>query len=159
MRIRFRSALLSLVVLFAASTALPAEVSDEHAVKAAVEGFLNSLGTGDYEAVPAMFAPKATISHPAKVDGMWTMVNETFEEWMAARLASPTRPHFREPVNEFTIHVDGGLAFVRADANYYVGDELRSNNLDYFTLIKTDGTWKFVNASYVNRPVAKPPVQ
>jgi hypothetical protein len=87
------------------------------------------------------------------------MVNETFDEWIAARLASATRPKFREPVNEFTVHVDDGLAFVRADANYYVNDELRSNNLDYFTLIKIDGTWKFVNASYVNRPVAKKPTE
>jgi ketosteroid isomerase-like protein len=147
--------LVLVIVLFAASTLSAVETSDEDDVKATVERFLTSLGSGDYEAVPAMFAPKATISHPAKVDGKWTMTNETFDEWMAARLASPTRPKFREPVNEFTVHVDDGLAFVRADANFYVGDELRSNNLDYFTLIKIDGEWKFVNASYVNRPVAK----
>jgi ketosteroid isomerase-like protein len=147
--------LVLVIVLFAASTLSAVETSDEDAVKATVERFLTSLGSGDYEAVPAMFAPKATISHPAKVDGKWTMTNETFDEWMAARLASPTRPKFREPANEFTVHVDDGLAFVRADANFYVGDELRSNNLDYFTLIKIDGEWKFVNASYVNRPVAK----
>lgn len=97
--------------------------------------------------------------HPAKVDGEMTMVNETFDEWIAARLASPTRPRFREPVNEFTVHVDDGLAFVKADANYYVGDELRSNNLEYFILIKIDGTWKFVNASHVSRPVARKPAQ
>jgi ketosteroid isomerase-like protein len=151
--------LVLVIVLFAASTLSAVETSDEDAVKATVERFLTSLGSGDYEAVPAMFAPKATISHPAKVDGKWTMTNETFDEWMAARLASPTRPKFREPVNEFTVHVDDGLAFVRADANFYVGDELRSNNLDYFTLIKIDGEWKFVNASYVNRPVAKKPTE
>jgi ketosteroid isomerase-like protein len=147
--------LVLVIVLFAASTLSAVETSDEDAVKATVERFLTSLGSGDYEAVPAMFAPKATISHPAKVDGKWTMTNETFDEWMAARLASPTRPKFREPVNEFIVHVDDGLAFARADANFYVNDELRSNNLDYFTLIKIDGEWKFVNASYVNRPVAK----
>jgi ketosteroid isomerase-like protein len=155
MRKLYPAVLLSLVVMIVVSNSPAAESSDEDAVKATVERFLTSLGSGDYEAVPAMFAPKATISHPAKVDGKWTMTNETFDEWMAARLASPTRPKFREPVNEFTVHVDDGLAFVRADANFYVGDELRSNNLDYFTLIKIDGEWKFVNASYVNRPVAK----
>jgi ketosteroid isomerase-like protein len=159
MRKLYPAVLLSLVVMIVVSNSPAAESSDEAAVKSTVERFLTSLGSGDYEAVPAMFAPKATISHPARVDGKPTMVNETFDEWIAARLASATRPKFREPVNEFTVHVDDGLAFVRADANYYVNDELRSNNLDYFTLIKIDGTWKFVNASYVNRPVAKKPTE
>ena len=159
MRKLYCTVLLSLVVMTAVPHCTAAEASDEQAVKAAVERFLTSLGSGDYEAVQPMFAPKASISHPAKVDGKSTMVNETFDEWMAARLASPIRPRFREPVNEFTVHVDEGLAFVRADANYYVGDELRSNNLDYFTLIKINGEWKFVNASYVNRPVFRKPAQ
>lgn len=154
MRKRCCMALLSLVAILAASMASAADGSDEEAVKAAVERFLSSLGSGDYEALPAMFAPKATISRPAKVGNIWTMTNETFDEWFAARLARPTRPRFREPVNAFIVHADGALAFVRADASYFVDDQLRSNNLDYFTLIKVDGAWKFVNASYVTRPVA-----
>ena len=130
-----------------------AESSDEQAVKAAVMGFLSALGQGDYEAVPAMFAAKATISHPHQVDGRSTMINETFEAWFAPRLAAKTRNRFREPVNHFDVHVDLGLAFVRADADFFVGDQLKSNNLDYFTLIKVDGAWKFVNASFVSKPV------
>lgn len=155
MRALFSTILLSLVAMTVASSSPAAAPSDEEAVKAVVERFLVALGSGDYESIPVMFAPKATISHPARIDGKPTMVNETFAEWMAARVASPTRPKFREPVNEFTVHVDDGLAFIRADAHLYVGDELRSNNLDYFTLIKIDGEWKFVNASYVTRPVVK----
>jgi len=50
-----------------------------------------------------------------------------------------------------TVHVDEGLAFVGADANFIVEGDVRSNNLDCFTLILTDGTWKFVNASCVSR--------
>jgi len=153
---RICTVLWGLLALFTVSPSFAAEGPDEEAVKTAVERFLSAVGTGDYEALPAMFAPRATISHPAKVGDTWTMINETFDEWFAARMANPTRPRFREPVNAFTVHVDGGLAVVRADASYFVEDQLRSNNLDYFTLIKVDGTWKFVNASFVIRPV---PVQ
>jgi len=152
MRKRCGPTLLSLIIVFVAPTAHATENSDEQAVKSAVEHFLSSLGTGDYEAVPAMFAPKANISHPTKVGSEWTMTIETFDEWIAARLASPTRMHFREPVNEFTVHIDNGLAFVRADASFFVEDKLQSNNMDYFTLIKVEGGWKFVNASYVSKP-------
>lgn len=153
MRIFRAAALLALPFCFAVSPARAADNPDELAVKAVVERFLSSLGNGDYEAVPALFAPKATISHPAKIDGQRTMINETFEEWFAPLLAATTRKRFREPVNHFNVHIDDGLAFVRADASYIVDDEIKSNNLDYFTLIKADGVWKFVNASYVNRPV------
>ena len=146
-------ALLSLALGLAASVASAAESSDEQAVKAAVVGFLSALGGGDYEAVPAMFAANATISHPQQVDGRSTMINKTFEAWFAPRLAAKTRNRFREPVNHFDVHVDLGLAFVRADADFFVGDQLKSNNLDYFTLIKVDGAWKFVNASFVSKPI------
>lgn len=151
---RHFTTLLAFIVSFVTSIATAAEASDEQVVKAQVEHFLTSLGTGDYEALPAMFAPNATISHPTKVDDTWTMSNETFEDWFAARVASSPRRFFREPVNAFTVHLDGGLAFIRADASYYVDAQLRSNNLDYFTLIKMRGGWKFVNASYVSRPIA-----
>ena len=36
----------------------------------------------------------------------------------AAQRASPTRPCFREPVNHVTVHLDAGLAFVRAEARF-----------------------------------------
>jgi hypothetical protein len=62
-----------------------------------------------------------------------------------------TAYHFSEPVNKFTVHIDGDLAFVKADANFIVDGELRSNNPDYFTLIRADGAWKFVNISYVTK--------
>jgi hypothetical protein len=55
-------------------------------------------------------------------------------------------------VDHFTIHVDHGLAFVRADARLLINGIVRSRNIDYFTLIKQDGVWKFMNASYIALP-------
>ena len=78
-----------------------------------------------------------------------------FDAWISARIAANKRYRFREPVNHFTVHLDGDLAFVRADANFIVEGEVRSNNIDYFTLIRVDGAWKFVNASFVSKPPAR----
>ncbi len=36
---------------------------------------------------------------------------------------------------------------------YYVDDEAKRHNIDYFTLIKIDGQWKYLNLSYVGTPV------
>jgi hypothetical protein len=57
-------------------------------------------------------------------------------------------------VSEFTVHIDDGqLAFVRADARLIRDGQVRSHNIDYFTLIRdNDGTWKFVNGSYTAKP-------
>jgi hypothetical protein len=60
---------------------------------------------------------------------------------------------YTEPVDHWTVHVDGGqLAFVRADAVLHIDDRPERHNIDYFTLIKQDGAWKFLTVSYVGRP-------
>jgi len=46
-------------------------------------------------------------------------------------------------------------AALRADANFIVNGEVQSNNIDYFTLVRVDGAWKFVNASFVSKPAAR----
>jgi ketosteroid isomerase-like protein len=141
--------LFSLTVFLSVPANSRAQSADEQAVTGMVERFLTTIGNADLEALPAMFAANANVGTPATIDGKWTMSCTAFDEWIAVRIAAGNRNHFREPVNEFTVLVDGDLAFVRADANYIVDDEVRSNNIDYFTLIRVDGSWKFVNASFV----------
>ncbi len=46
------------------------------------------------------------------------------------------------------------MAFVRADATVIVDDQVRSHNIDYFTLVRDGGAWKFLSASYVAKPVS-----
>jgi ketosteroid isomerase-like protein len=46
------------------------------------------------------------------------------------------------------------MAFVRADALILANGKARSRNIDYFTLVKLDGRWKFLSASYVATPPA-----
>jgi ketosteroid isomerase-like protein len=152
---RLLCAVFSLVVFSAGPPNSWAQSADEQAVTGLVERFLTTIGNADLEALPAMFAANANVGTPAQIDGKRTMSCTAFDAWISARIAAGNRNHFREPVNEFTVHVDGDLAFVRADANYIVDDEVRSNNIDYFTLIRVDGAWKFVNASFV----AKAPKQ
>ena len=61
---------------------------------------------------------------------------------------------YQEPVSHYTVHVEPeGLAFVRADATLVKDDRARSNNIDYFTLMKENGVWRFLSASYVARPI------
>ena len=155
MQQRLLGALIALTVFLVAPATSRAQSADEKAVTDTVERFLSTLGNGDLEALPAMFFSTASVAVPSKVDGKWAMSCGAFDAWISARIAADKRYRFREPVNHFTVHLDGDLAFVRADANFIVNGEVQSNNIDYFTLIRVDGVWKFVNASFVSKPPAR----
>ena len=130
-------------------------MSPEAEVKAVVERFLAAAGRQDLDALPAMFAPGASIASAALREGRWVTTSRSFEAWLAALRAAPGRAPYQEPVTEFTVHIDDGqLAFVRADAQLIRDGQVRSHNIDYFTLIRdNEGNWKFVNGSYTTKPV------
>ncbi len=128
--------------------------SDEQAVRTAVEAFLTAVGSYDLDAVAEMVVPDANVGWASLSDGTWTASTMSAEEWLASVRARVDPTVYAEPVMDWTIHIDGGqLGFVRADAILFVGDEAKRHNIDYFTLIKIDGEWKFLSLSYVGRPV------
>lgn len=130
------------------------ESDDEQVVKDLVDQFLIALGEGDLDAVPAMFVSNANIGTASLREGKWVTSTKTFEEWFSELKAQTTWTRFREPVTEFTVHIeDGQMAFVRADATFIVDDVARSHNIDYFTLVREEDSWKFLSASYVAKPI------
>jgi ketosteroid isomerase-like protein len=131
------------------------QVSPEAEVKAVVEHFLMAAGRQDLDALPAMFAPGASIASAHLRQGRWVTASQSFDAWLATLRAAPRVAPYQEPVNEFTVHIaDGQLAFVRADAYVIREGRRRSHNIDYFTLIRdAKGEWKFVNGSYTTKPV------
>jgi ketosteroid isomerase-like protein len=133
--------------------AAQASASDE--VKAVVQRFLDALKRNDLDALPAMFAPGASIATASLRDGRWVTTSQSFDAWLARIRSVPRGEPFQEPVSEFTVHVDDDrLAFVRADARIIRNGVVRSHNIGYFTLLwEGTGTWKFVNASYTAKPV------
>ncbi len=129
-------------------------MSDERAVRTAVEAFLTSVGSNDIEAVEEMVVPGASVGWASLSDGTWTTSTMSAEEWLASLRASVDPTVYTEPVMDWTIHIDGGhLGFVRADAVLFVGDEATRHNIDYFTLIKIDGDWRFLSLAYVGTPI------
>lgn len=144
----------SAFVLILESSGASAQSDDEEAVKRHVEGFLTALGDGNLDAIPDMFVPDANIGTARMHDGSWITSTKTFAEWMTSLRELSTWNRFSEPVSEYTVHVeDSMMAFVRADATVIRDGQARSRNIDYFTLVREDGAWKFLSASYVAKPV------
>ncbi len=149
------SSLLGIAVLFSVLSSALGQGDDEQDVKDLVDRFLLAVGDGDLDALPAMFVSEANIGTASQREGKWVASTKTFEEWFIELKAETTWVRYREPVTEFTVHIeDGQMAFVRADATVIVDDQVRSHNIDYFTLVRDGGTWKFLSASYVAKPVS-----
>lgn len=146
--------LVALIFSFFAS-AQQTEALDIESEKAAVinlvEQFLTAIGNHETNKIPAMFSDKANIYGASLREGKWITKTYTIQEFMN-RIKSYDNPtKYTEPVSDFTVHMEMGmLAFVRADAIFTINGEPRNNNLDYFTLIKEDGSWKILNGSYVS---------
>jgi hypothetical protein len=146
----------AVAALVAAASLVPAaaraQTPDATAARAAVERFLDLLGTRTLDALPALFAPKATMAVVRQRDGQWSYTTQTVEEWLAGLKAQTPGTRFREPLTNVTVHVeDGNLAFVRADFTVVIDGQVRSHGVDYFTLVKDAGAWKIVNGSYTSK--------
>jgi ketosteroid isomerase-like protein len=126
---------------------------DQRAVTEVVERFLRAAGRYDLDSLPLLFTPDANIAANSQRDGKWVTSTWTFDEWLELLRTRPNPRPYTEPVSEFTVHVDNGqLAFVRADATLMRDGEAQSHNIDYFTLIRHDGTWKILSGSYTVVP-------
>ncbi len=107
--------------------------------------------------IAALFAvlSNANIGAASLREGKWVASTKTFEEWFIELKARTTWARYREPVAEFMVHIeDGQMAFVRADATLIVDDRVLSHNIDYFTMVRDGGAWRFLSASYVAQPVS-----
>jgi len=145
---------ISIMFLIIGHSGTAADSDDEHAVKIVVEGFLTALGDGNLDALPDMFVADANIGSTGLRDGSWVTSTMTFAEWMSSLRERTVWERFREPVSEYTVYVeDSVMAFARADATLVRDGRVRSHNIDYFTLVREDGAWKFLSASYVAKPI------
>lgn len=123
---------------------------DEADVKATVEQFLIVAGNYNLDAMAKMMSDKANLAIARLRDGKWTTETMLMSEYFEAAKNRTNRPYF-EPVKEYTIHLsDGHLAFVKADAVLHAFGVPLLNNIDYFTLIKENEVWKFINISFTS---------
>lgn len=130
------------------------QTSDEQAVRLLVEQLITAAGTYDLDTFEGMMATHANIAWASFRDGAWTTPTMTAEAFIADARSEVDPILYTEPVEDWTVHVDGGhLAFVRADAVLHIDGRPERHNIDYFTLIKQDGVWKFLTVSFVGRPV------
>ena len=126
---------------------------DEKEIIATIERFLVVAGNYSLEDMDEMIVKKAIVGIVRLKDGKRETSTLTIEDYFEGVKNRKIRPYF-EPVMEYTINVDDGhLAFVRADAILHTYGVPQSHNIDYFTLIKEVGLWKFLSLAYTVTPI------
>jgi hypothetical protein len=123
---------------------------DEAKIKATIEQFLIVAGNYQLDKMEKMMADNASLATKRLRDGKWTTETMLMRDYFEAGKIRTNRPYF-EPVKEYTIHVsEGQLAFVKADAVLHAFGVPLLHNIDYFTLLKENGAWKFINISFTS---------
>ena len=126
---------------------------DETEVIETVEHFLFAAGNYNIDAMSEMMTDHANVGIAGYKDGESVITTMTIQDYFDRVKNRAARPYF-EPVKEYTIHLNNDrLAFVRADATLYVYGVPQSHNMDYFTLMKDNYTWKFLSLSYTPTPI------
>ncbi len=149
------AAVAAATVLGPAPAAAQTPGPEAKAVQAAVEHFLDVLGSRRLDELPALLAPKATMAVIRQRDGQWTNSLQTADEWLGGLRSQANPPSFREPLTNVSVHVeDGRLAFLRADFTVVIDGKVRSHGVDYFTLVRDGEAWKILNAAYTSLPGA-----
>lgn len=122
--------------------------SEQKEIKSEVERFLIVAGNYDIEKMKGIISEKANIGISRFNNSEWENSVITIAEYFEDCKTRELQPYY-ETVSEWEIDINvGQLAFVKADAILHNFGIPITRNLDYFTLIKEDGLWKFLNLSF-----------
>ncbi|HXV63590.1 MAG TPA: serine hydrolase [Vicinamibacteria bacterium] len=130
-----------------------ASADESTEVRRSVEHFLDLLGGLRHYALEQYFTPDANVTTARSTRSGFVHRTVNLREWLEElREAPDTRP-FREVLSNVEVRVESGtLAFVRADFEIVRDEGVVSSGVDYFTLVRRDGTWKIASIAYTSIP-------
>ncbi|HQY53324.1 MAG TPA: nuclear transport factor 2 family protein [Ignavibacteria bacterium] len=126
----------------------PIMTSEQMEIKSIVECFLIIAGNYDIEKMEGIISEKANIGISRLNEGEWQSTVITITEYFEDCKTRKLQPYY-ETVSEWKIDInEGQIAFVKADAILHIFGVPATRNQDYFTLIKENAKWKFLNLSF-----------
>lgn len=140
-------ALLLLLILATPAAAQEPPADDRQAVLAAVDGLFSAMLARDGAAVTAQVEPQGIVTQisPA-ADGGSRVATSSWADF-AARLPQAPAP-IRERLFDPEVRIRGDLALVWSRYDLSVGDTFSHCGTDLFELVRRDGRWRLLHASY-----------
>ena len=137
--------LTTLFVMLLAGTAL-AQTTDETAARAAVEQYLRGHATGNGQEMRKAFLPTAHIEGVRE----GKFVSWTVDEYVSRFSGKPAPDEASRKRTIDVVDVSGTAAMARATLVHGA-----TTFVDYFVLLKVDGSWKIANKVYTSAPTGR----
>lgn len=144
-------AIFAIAAAFLAATPLaaepaPARTPDEVAVLATVEAFIRGLAARDAAAMEAQVTEPGLLAMVEERDGADHVELAPLSEAIASIASIPVP--VAEPLHGEVVTVDGPVATVRADFDFFIDGKRSHCGVDIFTLMRIDGAWKIATITY-----------
>lgn len=143
MRIRMLSAALALGLAAPLSAQAPAaDAAERDAVLAVVTRMFDAMRQGDSAMLRSVFHPEARLATAAVRNGAPVLGFEPIDRFVQAVGSKPADQVWDERLYNSIVHVDGTLATVWTDYDFYLGDRFSHCGVDSFQLAKLADGWK-----------------
>ena len=122
---------------------------EEAAIMKVVTGVFEGLRKGDSSIVRPLFHAKARL---ITVDSRSPNARiEESAEGFIAFIGGAQPGAFDEPISNVLVHVDGSMASVWADYQFFRGTTRTHCGVDHFLLVKEGGSWKIIELADTRR--------
>jgi hypothetical protein len=95
-----------------------------------------------------MMAAHANIGWASFRDRAWSTSTMSDEDRIAEARSEVSPILYAEPVDDWAGHLDGGISPSSEPTLLPIDGRSERHNIDYLTLIKQDGGWKFLTDSH-----------
>ncbi len=146
-----RTSLLCLLLAMGPSSlAAQAVPSDTAAVLATVHQVFDAMRTRDSASLRAAFAPDTRMISARVRNGTPLIENDTPEEFIQA-VGKPSPAMWDERIYHPEVRIDGRLATVWAEYDFFLGDKFSHCGVDTFILANGADGWKVVSLADTRR--------
>lgn len=130
----------------ASKATVPAQGSEEAAIRMAIEHYFRGHATGDPDYFRKVFHPDSKLFWIR--DGKLTQL--TSGEYIARAVGNPPDDEAHRKRSILSIDITGNAAVVKVLLDYP-----NARLTDYMSMLKIDGEWKIVNKIFVSEPKAR----
>ena len=140
-----RSTLLAMLALALVPASLSAQAgdADRRAVLAAVGRLFDGMRKGDSAMVRSAFHPNALLATAVKHNGRPAVQVDTLDAFVSA-VGTPHADVWDERVRNAEVRIDGGLASVWTEYDFYAGGRFSHCGVDAFQLVRMGAEWRII---------------
>lgn len=129
-------------VASAQSAGSAADAGERDAVMAVVTRLFDAMRQGDSAMLRSTFHPEARLATAGVRNGTATVGFEKVDGFAQAIGSKPANQVWDERLYNEVVHIDGTLATVWTEYDFYLGDQFSHCGVDSFQLAKTADGWK-----------------